>query len=72
MEGQTVVEKWVSVLKGAGLAAGGVFLAAVYQAVKGGAFGPDTMVIVGVFSVGLNIARKFLPDWVDAILPKDE
>ncbi len=52
--------EWVSVLKGALVAGGGVALTYVGQHLGGLDFGAYTPMVVGVLSVAINVLRKQL------------
>lgn len=52
--------EWVSVLKGALVAGGGVALTYLSQNLSGLNFGDSTAIVVGILSVVLNVLRKSL------------
>lgn len=55
-------EDAISLLKGLGIAVGGAALTYLTTYVTGANFGPYTPVVVALWSVIVNAARKYFPD----------
>lgn len=53
-------EKWISVVKGAGLAAGGAAVAYLVQILPTLDFGKDQVWIAALLAIVLNIVRQYL------------
>ncbi len=52
--------EWMSILKGALVAAAGAGLTVLSESLAGMSFGPYTAVVVAVLSVAVNMVRKML------------
>ena len=60
-------EEWISLLKGAGIAAGGAVITYLLQKISSMDFGTATAAVVAVSSVVLNYLRKVLNNTEDNV-----